>query len=51
MLMVSKNLRLNKGGRLGVMVVDEICETAETQTTYMTDELKWELKKNQVVFM
>ncbi len=38
-LIVCNNQRRKVGGRLDVTFADEICEVAETQTTYITDEL------------
>ncbi len=38
-LTVAKNLRYKVGGRLDVTFADEICDVAETQTTYIIDEL------------
>ncbi len=29
---------------------DEICEMAETKTTYITDKLNWSSKKGKVLF-
>ncbi len=50
MLIVYKIPRRKVGGRLDVTFVDEICEVAETQTTYITDELDWMLKKSKILF-
>ncbi len=50
MLTVSKNYRCKVGGRLDVTFADEICEVAETKTTYITDELNWSPKKSKVLF-
>ncbi len=36
---VSKNPLCKVGGRLDVTFADEICEVAETETTYITDGL------------
>ncbi len=38
-LTVSKDPHCKVGGRLDVTFSDEICEAAETETTYITDEL------------
>ncbi len=38
-LTFSKNQLCEVGGRLDVTFADEICEVAETKTTYITDEL------------
>ncbi len=38
-LTVGKNPRCKVGGRLDVTFAAEICEVAETHTTYITDEL------------
>ncbi len=36
---VSENPLCKVGGRLDVTLADEICEMAETKTTYITDKL------------
>ncbi len=33
-----------------VRAANEICEIAETQTTYITDEFSWAFKKSKIVF-
>ncbi len=38
-LTVSKNPICKIGGRLDMTFTDEICEMAETKTTYVTDKL------------
>ncbi len=38
-LTVSKNPLCKVGGRLDMTFADEICEMAETKTTYITDKL------------
>ncbi len=38
-LTVSKNPLCKVGGRLDMTFADEICEVAETKTTYITDKL------------
>ncbi len=38
-LTVSKNPRYKVGGRLDMTLAYEICEVAETQITYINDEL------------
>ncbi len=38
-LTVTKNPRCKVGGRLDAAFADEICEVAETQTTYIIDKL------------
>ncbi len=46
--MISTNLHRKVGGRLDVTFADEVCEAAETQTTYMT-EFDRELKNDKVL--
>ncbi len=38
-LTVSMNRLCKVGGRLDMTFADEICEVAETKTTYITDKL------------
>ncbi len=40
--MISKNPRRKAGGRLDVTFADEVCEVAETPTTYMKQALETE---------
>ncbi len=48
---VSKNPRCKVvGGRLDMTFVDEICDVAETMTTYITDKLNRSPKKSKVLF-
>ncbi len=44
-LTTSKNPRRKVGGHFDATFADEICEVAETQTTYITDELNWSPKR------
>ncbi len=45
---VSRNPRCTVGGRLDMTFADEICEVAETKTTYIIDDLNF--KHNKVLF-
>ncbi len=47
---VSKNPLCKVGGRLDVTFADEICEVAETKTTYIADRLNCSPKKSKVLF-
>ncbi len=45
-----KNTRHEVRGRLDVTFAGEICDMAETQTTYTIGELNWAFKKSEIVF-
>ncbi len=46
-LTFSKNPRCKVGGRLEVTFADEICDVAETETTYITNEFNCSPKNSK----